>query len=58
MEYVNLVAVGWLMFNIVYTTCMMNNNIGRRIVRVNIIPFLLSIASLITLGITVIEALP
>ena len=59
-EYVNLAAVVWLTFNILMTAYTIDLGIqtGRRMVRVNIIPLILSIASLITLGIAAIKEIP
>jgi len=54
MEYVNLAAVLWLTFYIVSTMCMVNNNVGRKLERVNALPLVISIAALITLGIAIV----
>ncbi len=54
MEYINLVAFVWLTFYIIYTVCLVNNNIGRRIGKVNMVPLILTITSLITIGVKII----
>lgn len=54
-EYVNAAAVAWLTFYIVYNAHLLNSNIGRRVIRVNMVPLIISIASLVTLGIAIVR---
>lgn len=55
MEYLNLAAVLWLSFMTISTMYMANANIGNRIKGISIFPFVLSIVSLVILGITAVE---
>lgn len=54
MDYVNLAAVVWLTFYILSTASLINNNLGRTVVSLNLFPLVLSIISLFILGVSTI----
>lgn len=57
-EYINVIAVVWLTYIILTTAIQINNNIGRSVGGINIVPLLISIGALIALGIATIKELP
>lgn len=57
-EYLNVIAVVWLTYIILTTAIQVNNNIGRYVAGINIVPLLISIGALFTLAIATIKELP